>query len=95
MPKRLSRRTGRLNLPGISSPIRAICPGRRNDARRVAGRNEFDDLALGFAEVCVFGKRDRLSVRIFGILGAVAEGPIAICALVLIVLLITQALWAR
>ena len=41
----------------------------------------------------MFGKRDRLSVRIFGILGAVAEGPVAICALVLIVLVIT--LWVR
>ena len=43
----------------------------------------------------MFGKRDRLAVRIFGLLGAVAEGPIAIGALVLIVLLLTQALWAR
>jgi hypothetical protein len=39
----------------------------------------------------MFGKRDRLAVRIFGLLGAVAEGPIAIFGLVLIVLLITQA----
>jgi hypothetical protein len=43
----------------------------------------------------MFGKRDRLAVRIFGLLGAVAEGPIAIFGLVVIVLLITQALWAR
>ena len=37
-------------------------------------------------------KRDRLAVRIFGLLGAVAEGPIAIGALVLIVVLVMQAL---
>jgi hypothetical protein len=36
-------------------------------------------------------KRDRLAVRIVGLLGAVAEGPIAIGALVLIVLLVTFA----
>jgi hypothetical protein len=41
------------------------------------------------------GERDRLAVRIFGLLGAVAEGPIAIGALVLIILLMTQALWGR
>ena len=41
----------------------------------------------------LFGGRNRLAVRIFGLLGAVADGPIAIAALVLIVLLITQTLW--
>jgi len=41
------------------------------------------------------GKRDRIAVRIFGLLCAVAEGPMAICALVLIVLLLTQPLWWR
>jgi hypothetical protein len=40
-------------------------------------------------------KCDRLAVRIFGLLGAVAEGPIAIAAVVLIVLLLTQPLWCR
>jgi hypothetical protein len=40
-------------------------------------------------------RRDRLAVRIFGLLEAVAEGPIAIGALVLVVLVIAQALWAR
>jgi hypothetical protein len=38
-------------------------------------------------------KRDQLTVRIFGLLGAVAEGPLAIGALVFIVLLLTQPLW--
>jgi hypothetical protein len=38
-------------------------------------------------------KRDRLAVRVFGLIGAVAEGPIAIGALVLIVLFV--ALWWR
>jgi hypothetical protein len=40
-------------------------------------------------------KRNRLAVRIFGVLGAVAEGPIAIAALVLIVLFVVQVLWGR
>jgi hypothetical protein len=40
-------------------------------------------------------KPARLVIRIFGLLGAVAEGPIAIGALVLIVLLLTQPLWWR
>jgi hypothetical protein len=40
-------------------------------------------------------KRDRLSVRIFGLLGAVAEGPLAIGALVLIVIFVTHAVWGR
>jgi hypothetical protein len=40
-------------------------------------------------------KRDQLSVRIFGLLGAVADGPIAIGALVLIVLLLTLPVWWR
>lgn len=35
--------------------------------------------------------RDHLAVRIFGILGAVADGPLAICAVVLIVALVTHA----
>jgi hypothetical protein len=56
---------------------------------------EFDGLAPGSAEVWMLDRRDRLVVRIFGLLGAVAEGPIAIGALVVIVLLITQALWTR
>jgi len=41
------------------------------------------------------GKRDRLAVRIFGVLGAVAEGPVAIGALVLIVLFVVQVLWGK
>ena len=41
----------------------------------------------------MFGKRDRLAVRIFGLLSAAAEGPLAIGALVLIVLVLTVALW--
>jgi hypothetical protein len=40
-------------------------------------------------------KRDQLTIRIFGLLGAVAEGPLAISALVVIVLLLTQSLWWR
>ena len=36
-------------------------------------------------------KRNRLVVRVFGLIGAVAEGPAAISALVLIVLLLTAA----
>lgn len=40
-------------------------------------------------------KRDRLAVRIFGLLGAVAEGPVAIAALVLIVVLVVHAVWGR
>jgi hypothetical protein len=52
-------------------------------------------LVLGPAEVFMFGPRDRLAVRMFGLLAAVAEGPIAIGALVLIVLLVTHTLWAR
>jgi hypothetical protein len=35
-------------------------------------------------------RRDRLVLLIFGLLGAIAEGPLAIGALVLIVLLITH-----
>lgn len=38
-------------------------------------------------------KRDRLVVRIFGFLGADAEGPLAIGALVLIVVLLTRSFW--
>jgi len=57
--------------------------------------SEFQGHTLGSAEVCMLRKRDRLTVRIFGLLAAVAEGPIAICALVLIVLLMTQMLWSR
>jgi hypothetical protein len=41
------------------------------------------------------GKNDRLAVKIFGLLGAVAEGPIAIGALVLIVLYVTEVVWGR
>jgi hypothetical protein len=37
----------------------------------------------------------RLAVRIFGLLGAVAEGPIAIGALVLIVFLLILPVWWR
>jgi hypothetical protein len=40
-------------------------------------------------------KRNRLAVRIFGLLGADAEGPGAIGALVLIVILLTVPLWWR
>jgi hypothetical protein len=40
-------------------------------------------------------RRDRLAVRIFGALGAVAEGPIAIGALVIIILFVVKALWGR
>jgi hypothetical protein len=40
-------------------------------------------------------KRNSLAVRIFGVLGAVAEGPIAIGALVLIVWFVVQVLWGR
>jgi hypothetical protein len=36
----------------------------------------------------VRGKRDRLAVRIVGLIGAVAEGPVAIGGLVLIVLVL-------
>jgi hypothetical protein len=43
----------------------------------------------------MFDKRDRLAVRIFGLLGAVAEGPLAIVALVLIVVLVTHTVWGR
>ncbi len=43
----------------------------------------------------MFDKRDRLAVRIFGLLGAVAEGPVAIVALVLIVVLVTHTVWGR
>jgi hypothetical protein len=39
-------------------------------------------------------KRDRLTVGIFGLLSAVAEGPITIAALVFIVVLLTRtSLW--
>jgi len=38
-------------------------------------------------------KSNRLAVRVFGLLGAVAEGPIAIGALVLIVLFVV--IWGR
>jgi hypothetical protein len=38
-------------------------------------------------------QRHRLTIKIFGLLGAVAEGPIAIGALLLIVLLLTA--WWR
>lgn len=41
----------------------------------------------------MLGKRDRLVVQIFGLLGAVAEGPVAIIALVVIVLFVMQAVW--
>jgi hypothetical protein len=41
------------------------------------------------------GKRNCLVVRIFGVPGAVTEGPIAIGALVLIVLFVVQVLWGR
>ena len=40
-------------------------------------------------------RRDRLALRVFGLLGAVAEGPVAIGALVLIVLLLTHRWWTR
>ena len=43
----------------------------------------------------MFDKRDRLAVRIFGLLGAVADGPVAIVALVLIVVLATHTVWGR
>jgi hypothetical protein len=39
------------------------------------------------------GKRNCLALKIFGILVAVAEGPIAIGALVVIVLSILKVLW--
>jgi hypothetical protein len=41
------------------------------------------------------GKRNRLAVQIFGLLGAVADGPVAIAGLVLIVLILTQPFWWR
>ena len=41
------------------------------------------------------GKRERLAVRIGGLLGAVAEDRVAIAALVLLVLLVTLALSGR
>jgi hypothetical protein len=41
------------------------------------------------------GKHPQLTVRIFGLLDAVAEGPIAIGALVLIVLIMTAAIVAK
>jgi len=37
--------------------------------------------------------RHRLDVRIFGLLGAAAEGPIAIAALVIIVILVVATRW--
>jgi hypothetical protein len=37
----------------------------------------------------VSGEHNRLALRVFGLFGAVAEGPLAIGALVLIVLLVT------
>jgi hypothetical protein len=40
-------------------------------------------------------KQDRLVVRIFGLLAADAEGPKAVGALVLIVVLLTLPLWWR
>lgn len=38
-------------------------------------------------------KRDKLNVRIFGLLGAAAEGPVAIGALVIIVAVVAGAWW--
>jgi hypothetical protein len=43
----------------------------------------------------MFEKHDRLAVHFFGLLGAVAEGPVAIVALVLIVVLVTHAVGGR
>lgn len=38
----------------------------------------------------MFGKNNRLVVRIFGLLGASAEGPLAVIALIMIIALITN-----
>ena len=38
---------------------------------------------------------NRLVVRLFGLLGAVAEGPVAIAALVVIVFVMAGAVWGR
>jgi uncharacterized membrane protein required for colicin V production len=37
--------------------------------------------------------RNRVTIRIFGLLIGTAEGPVAIAALVLIVLAVTKSLW--
>jgi hypothetical protein len=42
----------------------------------------------------VTAKRDRLNVRVFGLLGAAAEGPVAIGGLVIIVVIVVGA-WLR
>jgi hypothetical protein len=39
--------------------------------------------------------RGRIELRIFGLLYGTAEGPVAIAALVLIVLAVTKPLWFR
>lgn len=42
----------------------------------------------------MFGKRDRLAVKIFGLLGAAAEGPLGIIGLVVIVVVLVVG-WPR
>jgi hypothetical protein len=48
-----------------------------------------DDTNTDCSQVAVPHEHNRLALRVFGLFGAVAEGPLAIGALVLIVLLVT------
>jgi hypothetical protein len=74
-------------------------PSRVVRVRSEAGKHARCDhvrppLRSGYRDL-TSGKPERLTVQILGLLAAVAEGPIATGALVVIVLLLTQPWWCR